>query len=501
MSPFGAAARCSQPILRRIALVVPAELAGDDVRLGHDVRDARVVAAARRAEQRLDAPARPGLELGERRPVGGQEVRLGLRAQDRLPQVERELLVGLNRGWRRPVDRDLLGPEAEVHRRRVDDQRAEAVADDRDRRISRGWSAAFARAYSDAGRHRNRDRSSRDPREGLSPIGASSHQRELRSESPVRARARPAACRGGRTGSARAPPWRSPSAPARAPRRASARRGRSRAGPRPRSPRSRPSSRRVDEHRLRRDAGQLLDDERGGAEQRGWRRRSPFARRPRRAASAASRARSRSRRPSSSAAQSWSPPPNGTITGCSASIAGIPRPLDEHGDVARRLVEHLADRTARDAFAEQRPAAVEQDEVDLLLRGEPDVVLPGQDARERDRAARRRRARPARARCSSSSVDLVAASRSSSDVPGRRSGPGSRAAAIKLARRLRLRERLGEGEQRVEVPLVLRRDEDRACGHRHRDLARRRAPPGAAPPRPARRARAAGRSAAGSGRP
>ena len=83
--------------LRRIALVVPAQLAGDDVRLGHDVRDARVVAAARRAEQRLDAPARPRLELGERRPVGGQEVRLGLRAQDGLSQVEGELLVGLDR--------------------------------------------------------------------------------------------------------------------------------------------------------------------------------------------------------------------------------------------------------------------------------------------------------------------------------------------------------------------------------------------------------------------
>ena len=78
---------------------------------------------------------RPGVELGERRPVGGQEVRLGLRAQHGLAEVVGELLVGADRVVGRPVDRDLLGLEAEVDRGGVDDQRAEAVADDGERRV------------------------------------------------------------------------------------------------------------------------------------------------------------------------------------------------------------------------------------------------------------------------------------------------------------------------------------------------------------------------------
>ena len=90
-----------------------------------------------RADQRAEAPARPGLELRERGPVGRQEVRLGFRAQDRLAEVERELLVRLDRVVARPVDRDLLRAEAEVDRGRVDDQRAETVADDCDRRVTR----------------------------------------------------------------------------------------------------------------------------------------------------------------------------------------------------------------------------------------------------------------------------------------------------------------------------------------------------------------------------
>ena len=67
-------------------------------------------------------------------------------------------------------------------------------------------------------------------------------------------------------------------------------------------------------------------------------------------------------------------------------VAGVDRrhvlPLDEHGDVARRLLEHLPDGSLRNALAEERPAAVQQDQVDLLLRGEAHVVLPGQDRRE-----------------------------------------------------------------------------------------------------------------------
>ena len=93
------------------------------------------------------APARPGFEFCECRPVGRQEVRLGFRAQDRLAQVERELLVRLDRIVARPVDRDLLGAKAEVDRGRVDDQRAETVADDCDRRVTREKKSASAQAY------------------------------------------------------------------------------------------------------------------------------------------------------------------------------------------------------------------------------------------------------------------------------------------------------------------------------------------------------------------
>ena len=73
---------------------------------------------------------------------------------------------------------------------------------------------------------------------------------------------------------------------------------------------------------------------------------------------------------SSSAAQSWSPPPKGTITGCCASIAGIPGRSTSTATSHGAFVEHLADRAARDPFAEQRPPAVEQHEIDLLLGGE-----------------------------------------------------------------------------------------------------------------------------------
>ena len=68
----------------------------------------------------------------------GQEVRLGLRAQHGLAEVVGELLVRADRvvGW--PVDRDLLGLEAQVDRGGVDDQGAEAVADHGEGRVPGG---------------------------------------------------------------------------------------------------------------------------------------------------------------------------------------------------------------------------------------------------------------------------------------------------------------------------------------------------------------------------
>ena len=120
--------------------------------------------------------------------------------------------------------------------------------------------------------------------------------------------------------------------------------------------------RRVDEHRLGCDARQLLHDERGVARAAGSRRASPFAARRRRAASAARRGHGAIQAPSSSAAQSCSAPPNGTTTGC-CGVDRRHRPCrsTSTADVARRVGRgRCADRAARDALAEQRPAAVER---------------------------------------------------------------------------------------------------------------------------------------------
>ena len=54
-------------------------------------------------------------------------MRLGLGAQDRLPEVPGELLVGGDGVRLLAEDADLLGPEAEVDRGRIDEEGAEAV--------------------------------------------------------------------------------------------------------------------------------------------------------------------------------------------------------------------------------------------------------------------------------------------------------------------------------------------------------------------------------------
>ena len=83
------ARRWIQPTFCRHAPFVPAERLLDRRRLGQDLRDARVVAAPDRPEERRRAAARPGVELGEGRPVGRQEVRLGLGPEDGLAEVPR----------------------------------------------------------------------------------------------------------------------------------------------------------------------------------------------------------------------------------------------------------------------------------------------------------------------------------------------------------------------------------------------------------------------------
>ena len=130
----------------RHARAVPVQALLHDARLGEDLRDAGVVLALRGAHERREAAVRPGVELGEGRPVGREEVRLGLRAQHGLAEVVGELLVRADRVVGRPVDRDLLGLEAQVDRGGVDDQAS------RTRRPPR-------RASSPGGRMRARRRS------------------------------------------------------------------------------------------------------------------------------------------------------------------------------------------------------------------------------------------------------------------------------------------------------------------------------------------------------
>jgi hypothetical protein len=49
--------------------------------------------------------------------------------------------------------------------------------------------------------------------------------------------------------------------------------------------------------------------------------------------------------------------------------------LDEDRDIALGPGEHRAHVALRDALAEQRPVAVDQEQVDLLARGELDDVV------------------------------------------------------------------------------------------------------------------------------
>ena len=101
---------------------------GDEVYYVEDLGDTGVVLAFYRAPQRRRGAVRPGVELGERRPVGREKMRLRLRAQHRLAEVIRVLLVGRDGVLAHPEDRYLLAAETEIARSAMDDQRAEAVS-------------------------------------------------------------------------------------------------------------------------------------------------------------------------------------------------------------------------------------------------------------------------------------------------------------------------------------------------------------------------------------
>ena len=99
----------------------------DDFRLGEDLGDAGIELAKGGAEERPRIEPRVRIHLRERRPVCRHEMRLGLGAQNRLPEVPGVLLVRVDGVRLRPEDADLLRPEAEVDRGRIDVEGAEAV--------------------------------------------------------------------------------------------------------------------------------------------------------------------------------------------------------------------------------------------------------------------------------------------------------------------------------------------------------------------------------------
>ena len=205
-----------------------------------------------------------------------------------------------------------------------------------------------------------------EPR-GVKPLA---HARSTTSRSASRPRAAPArraARRGARTARGPAPPWRSRSAsgPSPSSRQRSERPTTSSPAPAAASTTaSRPGSATTGSAS---DAGVLLDQQPGVAEQardacallglpRGAQqleRRAGSRRRSRRRARARP-SRARRRR-------------TGTITGASgpgATVASLAR--HEHRHVAGRLAQHLAHFAARDALAEQRPPPVDQQQRDLL---------------------------------------------------------------------------------------------------------------------------------------
>ena len=163
---------------------------------------------------------------------------------------------------------------------------------------------------------------------------------------------------------------------------ASAARCRRRRGRRPRPRRrARPGRRAPAPRRPRRRAGRRATRRRAG----GWRHGGRCAgRRACRRAAAARRVAEASEAPSSSAAQSCSPPPNGTWT-ASAAL----RAAREHRHVRRRALEQLGERRRQLRAVETR-GRVDEHEVGLVRRREPDEIARGVVARE----GRRPRLRP-----------------------------------------------------------------------------------------------------------
>src|SRR5207244_1608296 len=113
--------------------------------LGQDVGHSRVVFAGYRPSKRSRASPSPGIKLCEGGPVGGKEMRFGLRTEYRLAEVVSVLLVGSDWAVALAEDGYPLGAEANVEGGCVHEQRAQPVSHDSNSGVARrrqrhyGW--------------------------------------------------------------------------------------------------------------------------------------------------------------------------------------------------------------------------------------------------------------------------------------------------------------------------------------------------------------------------
>jgi hypothetical protein len=123
-------------------------------------------------------------------------------------------------------------------------------------------------------------------------------------------------------------------------------------------------------------------------------------------------------------------------------------PLHQHRDIARRVRQDRTDLTARDGLAEQGATPLEEQQIDLVLGGEPDEIAPAigrheSDGPGRDAPAHQRLALEVeRAHCPS---DLTIFDSQASWYRRRL----QKASHDQLSRRLRPRQGFGEIEQRL----------------------------------------------------
>ncbi len=164
-----------------------------------------------------------------------------------------------------------------------------------------------------------------------------------------------------------------------------------------------------------------------------------------------------SQAPSSSALQSSSRSAEGHDDGAGRR-RGVRVAGHEQRDVARRAVELRGELLIERAGG--RLARVEEQEVDVLLRGEPDDVRAAVVARERGRA----RGQALFEQCRAARLQPAGLLRE----PGR-VGSRQQADDDQLVRAGRAGERRGEREQRLELPRARAREEDRPRRRLHPD--------------------------------